>query len=73
MRAREPGSRRRGLGDLDALRRHPKLGASWEGFVLEQVTGALGLVGRTPRSFFWRTHGGAEVRTSSPAERNGAA
>jgi predicted AAA+ superfamily ATPase len=50
-----------GLGDLDALRRHPKLGASWEGFVLEQVTGALGLLGHTPRPFFWRTHGGAEV------------
>lgn len=50
-----------GLGDLDALRRHPKLGASWEGFVLEQVTGALALLGDTPSPFFWRTHGGAEV------------
>lgn len=50
-----------GLGDLDALRRHPKLGASWEGFVLEQLVGALALLGERPRAFFWRTHGGAEV------------
>jgi hypothetical protein len=50
-----------GLGDIDALRRHPKLGASWEGFVLEQLVGALALLGEKPRVFFWRTHGGAEV------------
>jgi hypothetical protein len=50
-----------GLADLDALRRHPKLGASWEGFVLEQVVGSLALAGERTRSYFWRTHGGAEV------------
>ena len=50
-----------GISDSDALRGHPKVGASWEGFVIEQVLGALGQVGVSPRPFFWRTHGGAEV------------
>jgi predicted AAA+ superfamily ATPase len=50
-----------GLADLDALRGHPKVGASWEGFVIEQVIGTLSLLGEKPRPFFWRTHGGAEV------------
>jgi predicted AAA+ superfamily ATPase len=50
-----------GVADLDALRGHPKVGASWEGFVIGQITGALGLLGEWPRPFFWRTHGGAEV------------
>jgi predicted AAA+ superfamily ATPase len=47
--------------DADALRGHPKVGASFEGFVIEQVLGALGLAGVNARPFFWRTHGGAEV------------
>jgi hypothetical protein len=50
-----------GIRDLDSLRGHPKVGASWEGFVIEQVLGALTLCGEVPRPFFWRTHGGAEV------------
>jgi hypothetical protein len=50
-----------GLHDLGSLRGHPKVGASWEGFVIEQVVGALSLLGNPPRPFFWRTHGGAEV------------
>jgi hypothetical protein len=29
--------------------------------VIEQVLGALTLLGESPRPFFWRTHGGAEV------------
>jgi predicted AAA+ superfamily ATPase len=42
--------------DLDA---HPKLGASWEGFVIAQVTRRL----RTARNevYFWATHAGAEL------------
>jgi hypothetical protein len=31
-----------------------------EGFVIEQVLGALALAGVDARPFFWRTHGGAE-------------
>jgi len=36
---------------------HPKHGASWEGFALEQVLEAAG----TRQAFFWGTHGGAEL------------
>jgi len=39
------------------LQAHPKLGASWEGFVLEQVLD----VARTRDAYFWATHGGAEL------------
>ena len=42
--------------DLDS---HPSLGASWEGFVISQVTGLLGV--RPHECFFWRTHTGAEL------------
>lgn len=41
------------------LEGHPKVGASWEGFILEQVIRRLGA--RTEECFFWATHGGAEV------------
>jgi len=46
-----------GIPSLDALFSHPKLGASWEGFVIEQICCAA------PRSqaFFWATHTGAEM------------
>ena len=44
---------------LEDLERHPKVGASWEGFVLEQVIRRLGA--RTDEYFFWATHGGAEL------------
>jgi len=41
----------------DELESHPKLGASWEGFVIEQI-----LAFRRDRdAFFWATHGGAEL------------
>jgi predicted AAA+ superfamily ATPase len=46
-----------GLGDLASLRGHPKLGASWEGFALEQTLTAL----ETRDAYFWATHGGAEL------------
>jgi len=64
--------------DLDS---HPKVGASWEGFVIHQVIRHLGVA--ADERFFWATHGGAELdllvvrgrkrwgfevkRTSSPA------
>jgi hypothetical protein len=50
-----------GLGSSDALRAHPKVGASWEGWVIEQLVGTLGMIGEAPNAFFWRTHAGAEV------------
>jgi len=45
--------------DHETLQGHPRLGASFEGFVLEQVLGSLRV---EPRSaYFWRTHDGAEL------------
>jgi predicted AAA+ superfamily ATPase len=38
---------------------HPKVGASWEGFMLENVVQHLGV--RRDQCFFWATHTGAEL------------
>jgi len=46
----------RTLADLEG---HPKVGASWEGFVLEQIIRHLGV--KSDECFFWATHGGAEL------------
>jgi predicted AAA+ superfamily ATPase len=43
-------------GELD---RHPKVGASWEGFALQQVVSRLGA--RPEECYFWATHAGAEL------------
>ena len=40
-----------------ALLSHPRIGASWEGFVIEQVLRAL----RPRNAWFWASHGGGEV------------
>lgn len=47
------------LTTLHDLEGHPKVGASWEGFALGEVLVRLGA--RTEESFFWATHGGAEL------------
>lgn len=36
---------------------HPKLGASWEGFVIEQIASLTAL----SELYFWATHSGAEL------------
>ena len=41
------------------LERHPKVGASWEGFALGEVITRLGA--RPEQCFFWATHTGAEL------------
>lgn len=41
------------------LERHPKVGASWEGFAIGQV--ARHLQAADEECFFWATHGGAEL------------
>lgn len=46
----------RALSDLEA---HPKVGASWEGFIIEQLIHHLGA--RPDECFFWATHSGAEI------------
>jgi predicted AAA+ superfamily ATPase len=46
-----------GIGTLKELLSHPKVGASWEGFVIEQVLTAE----PHDEAFFWSTHQGAEI------------
>ena len=45
------------LGTLAEVQSHPKLGASWEGFAIEQIIRLLD----TRDAYFWATHGGAEL------------
>ena len=46
-----------GMADPAALARHPKCGASWEGFALDQVL----RIARPDQAYFWATHAGAEL------------
>jgi predicted AAA+ superfamily ATPase len=46
-----------GLTDQHSLFGHPQVGASWEGFALEQVYRILDL----KEAFFWATHSGVEI------------
>ena len=53
-----------GIGGMLELERHPKLGAGWEGMVIEQ------LLNRYPRAdpTYWGTYGGAELDLRLEAE-----
>jgi hypothetical protein len=44
------------ISDMNTLLGHPKVGASWEGFAIEQVLNLL----RPQTAYFWATHGVAE-------------
>ena len=46
-----------GIADPGALARHPRCGASWEGFALDQVL----RIARPDEAYFWATHAGAEL------------
>lgn len=46
-----------GISDLRELLSHPKAGASWEGFVIEQIM----MSEPHDEAFFWSTHQGAEI------------
>jgi predicted AAA+ superfamily ATPase len=46
-----------GMTSFAALEAHPKRGASWEGFALEQVLRVTG----DREAYFWNTQGGAEL------------
>ncbi len=48
-----------GIADERTLRTHPKLGASWEGFALDNLCRVLKLPAEN--TYFWATHAGAEV------------
>ena len=47
------------IGSMRELERHPKLGASWEGFIVETLIHRLGA--RPEQCYFWATHTGAEL------------
>lgn len=46
-----------GISNEKSLLEHPKLGASWEGFVMEQILATQ----EYDEAFFWATHQGAEI------------
>lgn len=46
-----------GIDTMKALVTHPKVGASWEGFVVEQVLTTVD----HDEAYFWATHQGAEI------------
>jgi len=46
-----------GIADTTALLLHPRSGASWEGFVIEQLLA----VAAPDQAYFWATHAGAEL------------
>lgn len=46
------------IGDKDALLSHPVVGASWEGFVIENL---LSVAPEGVQGYFYRTSGGAEI------------
>ena len=46
-----------GIANQRDLEHHPKVGASWEGYAVEEVLKAL----RPDEAYFWATHGGAEI------------
>jgi predicted AAA+ superfamily ATPase len=45
------------IPDYHHLIGHPRLGASWEGFALEQIL----RIAKPIEPYFWATHGGAEI------------
>ncbi|WP_420608458.1 ATP-binding protein [Candidatus Poriferisodalis sp.] len=49
-----------GIADHVELERHPRLGASWEGLVVELLLARLDSATRATAAF-WSTHGGAEL------------
>jgi predicted AAA+ superfamily ATPase len=46
-----------GIQTADDLLRHPRSGASWEGYALEEIISAV----KPDEVFFWATHNGAEL------------
>ena len=46
-----------GLGTQRDLEHHPKLGASWEGYAVEEILKAY----QPDEAYYWATHNGAEI------------
>ena len=59
-----------GIGSRRDLELHPKVGASWEGYAVEEVLKAL----RPDEAYYWATHQGAESTSccSSAAAESGS-
>jgi predicted AAA+ superfamily ATPase len=49
--------RLQGIPSWDAMQAHPKLGASWEGFALEETLKAA----KPDEAYFWAVHSGSEL------------
>ncbi len=49
--------RLQGISSWDAMQAHPKLGASWEGFALEETLKAAA----PDEAYFWAVHSGSEL------------
>ena len=47
------------IQEFSALQTHPKIGASWEGFALEEVVRTTEMQGQD--CYFWSTYSGAEI------------
>jgi predicted AAA+ superfamily ATPase len=47
------------ISSMEDLESHPKLGATWEGFILDQIIKRVGA--EDEECFFWATHAGAEL------------
>ncbi len=45
------------IPDMYSLQGHPRLGASWEGFALEQII----RMNKLEETYFWNTHSGVEI------------
>ena len=46
-----------GIRSMSELLSHPKCGASWEGYVVEEVISSI----QPDEAYFWATHAGAEL------------
>lgn len=49
------------IGSHEELNNHPSRGASWEGFVIEDVVRREKLARPAPQAFYWRTAVGGEI------------
>lgn len=49
------------IGSYDELTRHPIAGLSWEGFVIEQILGALNVAGIPHDAYYFRTNDRKEI------------
>ena len=48
-----------GIETMNGLENHPKIGASWEGFILSEILEKLSI--EPDDAYFWATHSGAEL------------